>query len=300
MLVTKDDWKFMKKIRRSDVEPLLLRFLAFELSGWYCAVADSLGPKKDDAMIYFNQASKLLDSATEDELRILDWVGGHSGTVGDFMISRRKAWIIFTCEVAEKSISPQPRWGPKIAGSHCDGCGKSLLQLRRVTFEVCSRCQLAYYCSSECHSKALREGHKKICRKKGEFKRGDFAYSLESAGEIVDGDRVQIVAPVKPEDGSSGGNRKQWHWTVQNVEENQKTGIVSARRLKRIRPSKWDMQKVTQADWERNMVTDSDLSRFQRLTDEANLSGVSSEGDFTADIIPILVAHNEIADGDEE
>lgn len=70
---SEDDCQFLKKIRKSKQEPLFFRFFALACFGWYCAQNPWL---RDDAFLYFDDASNLLDRASEEEKsRLVDLEG---------------------------------------------------------------------------------------------------------------------------------------------------------------------------------------------------------------------------------
>mmetsp|Transcript_10196 Transcript_10196/g.12919 ORF Transcript_10196/g.12919 Transcript_10196/m.12919 type:complete len:315 (+) Transcript_10196:154-1098(+) len=57
-----------------------------------------------------------------------------------------------------------------VGGVECDYCHRKDADLLK-----CTKCQKAFYCSQACQVKQWKEkGHKKYCRKEGEFKVGDF------------------------------------------------------------------------------------------------------------------------------
>jgi hypothetical protein len=61
----------------------------------------------------------------------------------------------------------------KVAGTHCDCCGKSREELGLATLMICTRCKMAYYCSKECQKAQWKDGHKQACRKPGQIEVGD-------------------------------------------------------------------------------------------------------------------------------
>ncbi|GKY93171.1 hypothetical protein MPSEU_000285100 [Mayamaea pseudoterrestris] len=60
-----------------------------------------------------------------------------------------------------------------IGGKACDACGKTLEQLEVRRLDVCSRCNMAYYCSRECQVIAWKHGHKGACRHPNQRVQGD-------------------------------------------------------------------------------------------------------------------------------
>lgn len=184
-----DDWKFLKKLRKAKKEPAFFRFKALELSGWYCLLVAGQGTKRDgerhdDAFVHFDNASRLLDSLTESGKEIdleLCFPAGNI-KVGDYMAERRQKWLMFAHNVAVGSQLLVQGWAPDgpmittdvptITGAQCDCCFQSRAELGVCTLNVCSRCDIAYYCSEQCLRKAWTEhGHKKFCRKKASSKK---------------------------------------------------------------------------------------------------------------------------------
>lgn len=134
---------------------------------------------------------------------------------------------------------------PLIAEFGCEGCKKSRSDLGLPYFRVCKRCKIAYYCSPECQRKAWTEyGHKDMCRKKGEFKPGDFACILESRGDMRIGEEVCIVesAPIPLKGGAGNTANQDWTrqcWLVKANQDETKTGVVPVKLLRRIHPTCW-------------------------------------------------------------
>jgi MYND finger len=59
-------------------------------------------------------------------------------------------------------------------GKKCDCCGKTLAELQLGSFLLCERCEMVFYCNSECQKEAWkRKGHKQACRKPGQIEAGD-------------------------------------------------------------------------------------------------------------------------------
>lgn len=79
-----------------------------------------------------------------------------------------------------------------VGGVECDYCHRTDAKLLK-----CTKCQKAFYCSRECQAKQWKEkGHKKHCRKEGEFKGGDLVQlaRLQKKPEL-NGQIVRIVEP---------------------------------------------------------------------------------------------------------
>ena len=104
----------------------------------------------------------------------------------------------------------------RVSGDTCDCCQKA-----NVPLSICARCKMTFYCSKECQKKQWALGHKKFCRKSGEFKEGDFARleglakKTELNGAVVtvmsDADstgrcKVQIGDGVELKGGGDGEN----------------------------------------------------------------------------------------------
>lgn len=107
-------------------------------------------------------------------------------TVGEFL-DRRK---LVLRDIIDKFENPKPQYNEEavssnavmatflerwssVGGGFCDCCKKTREQLGVVKLNCCSRCKMAYYCSSECQRKQWRAGHKEACRKEKEIKVGD-------------------------------------------------------------------------------------------------------------------------------
>ncbi|KAJ3312952.1 hypothetical protein HDU76_002768 [Blyttiomyces sp. JEL0837] len=64
----------------------------------------------------------------------------------------------------------------KVKGGFCEGCKKEATigdVNHPVVLKVCSRCRMAWYCSSACQKQAWNDGHKLFCREPFQFQRGD-------------------------------------------------------------------------------------------------------------------------------
>jgi hypothetical protein len=244
------------------------------------------GSKQDDGIFYFDQASELLDSTSElEKRRCVDLYGtGELVAVGDYMAERREKWLAFISHIADQVTCVG--WGPNghdiavplVAGSICDFCERSRRDLGVFTLQVCSVCRLAFYCSAECQIKAWKEqGHKKVCRKKGEFKEGDLAFILGPVGNISSGEEVRIMAPAPNfDDDSTEGNSNQ-HWVVKSEDDDGNVAVVSAGRLKRIRPARWNVWGRAELD----NVADLFLLRRQ----DVDILSESEEEAFLPDLV---------------
>lgn len=100
-----------------------------------------------------------------------------------------------------------------VGGDACDCCKKTLAELKMHHLKQCGRCLKAFYCSAECQNRQWRGGHKKVCRKPGHFKSGDFIklQGIESKPEL-NGSIVKVVGPDPDKEGrwavkADGGTR---------------------------------------------------------------------------------------------
>jgi len=117
----------------------------------------------------------------------------------------------------------------KVGGERCDCCGKSREELGTKLLNKCSGCEKAYYCSRECQVKQWKAGHKKWCRKPGEFKPGDYIrlQGLQSQPQL-NGTLVQVV-------GQDPKTKGRWGVKVQG---GTKTISVSSEKMEQLRPLK--------------------------------------------------------------
>ena len=137
-------------------------------------------------------------------------------------------------------------WGPTgghlnvaiPAGIQCDCCEEYRKEdLGEEGLRQCGRCKMAYYCSVDCQRKAWREqGHRLVCRKKGEFKVGDVAVVTKSVGGIRSGQRVELIAPVLDDLGKN--DESQSHWLVKEKEGDEPVK-VAVKSLKQVRSVLW-------------------------------------------------------------
>jgi len=93
---------------------------------------------------------------------------------------------------------------------------------------------MAFSCSKECQHLAWND-HKKECRKPGEFKVGDKAYTLQAFGEAKHGNRVEILAESLTDTGYLVVS-----FDVYYAEVPDSIASVPVDRLRRMRPELWD------------------------------------------------------------
>lgn len=84
----------------------------------------------------------------------------------------------------------------RAGGTHCDCCNKSTKELQMEELLKCGRCQMVFYCLTDCQRKAWNGGHKQACRKKGQVKVGD-DMQLDGLANRKDlnGRFVKVVGP---------------------------------------------------------------------------------------------------------
>lgn len=112
-------------------------------------------------------------------------------------------------------------------GGKCDCCQKSRDEAEGGLMQ-CSRCKMAYYCSSNCQSRAWKSGHKKACRSHNQIEVDDYMVlrGIESRPELNHA-LVRVVAPSKNRPG---------RWDVL-VLYRYESFSVSAEKLAHIRPA---------------------------------------------------------------
>ena len=121
-----------------------------------------------------------------------------------------------------------------IPGDHCDLCGETCEALEGVKLMACAKCKQTYYCSVECQKKHWKEVHKIQCRKRGEFKVGDFAYTVQPFGSIP---FVEIVAP---------DSHKPHHWLVSsgNIWDREEAATIPGDYLRRIPTAMFSKESI--------------------------------------------------------
>ena len=115
-----------------------------------------------------------------------------------------------------------------VGGGTCDGCGKKRTEVRGG-LSRCSKCKLAYYCSSdECQQKQWKAGHKKHCRAPGDIRVGDEVRlrRLVNSRDL----NANIGAVVRP---APGGR---WEIKVPNPIHGAEMITVAPENLTHIRP----------------------------------------------------------------
>jgi hypothetical protein len=61
----------------------------------------------------------------------------------------------------------------KVAGTRCDFCNKSEVEIDIKKWRKCAKCEKTYYCSNGCQNKHWNAGHRKSCRRLGQIQPGD-------------------------------------------------------------------------------------------------------------------------------
>jgi hypothetical protein len=111
-------------------------------------------------------------------------------------------------------------------GKYCDCCDKSGEELGLDELATCSRCKLAFYCSSECQKKAWYAGHKQACRKKGQIELGDVMVLQGLSNRTDLNGRFVFVA-------DKGTSQGKWLVRLTNADTPMS---VSGKNLVRLRP----------------------------------------------------------------
>ena len=234
--------KFLKKIRRSKTEPAFYRALAYEITGRIHLTISGGPDVHGEALDHFEKALTIYKSANASEKGRIVCLHGDAICIGDYY-ENRVSLITNVAFCFHKKIS-MGAWGPTgcdlnvsiPAGIQCDCCEESREDLGVESLLQCARCKMAYYCSVDCQQKAWKEqGHRLVCRKKGEFKAGDVAVVAKSVGGIRSGELVESIAPVLDDVGT---NDKPEPLARQRTGRRQ-TGRVAVKSLKQVRSVVW-------------------------------------------------------------
>jgi len=236
--------------------------LAHEITGQIYLLISGGADVHGEALDHFDRAVAIYESADASEKGLIASLHGDAICIGDYYefhvshitkdVFSLHEWVSFGA------------WGPTgcelevavPAGIQCDCCEESRKGVWEEGLLQCERCRMAYYCSVNCQRKAWKEqGHRLVCRKKGEFKVGDVAVVTESVGGIDSGQRVELIAPVLDDVGTNDGSQS--HWLVKE-EEGEERVEVAVESLKRVRSVMWrqmtrdDLVKIAQMVLERD------------------------------------------------
>ena len=235
--------KFLKRIRRSKTEPAFYRALAYEITAFIDLFISGGSDVHGEALDHFEKAITIYESADAYEKGLIVSLHGDAICIGDHYENR----VSFITKVAfsfhEKYCIRA--WGPTgrdlnvavPAGIQCDCCEESRKDIGGEGLRQCGRCKMAFYCSVDCQQKAWKEqGHRLVCRKKGEFKVGDVAVVTKSVGGIRSGQRVEVIAPVLEDGGTN--DESQSHWLVKEEEGDERVK-VAVKSLKQVRSVLW-------------------------------------------------------------
>jgi len=234
--------KFLKEIRRSKTEPAFYRASAYETTG-------SLNLRRHTdvhgvVLDSYENAISIYKSADASEKGRIVCLHGNAICLGDYFESRISFITGLVFGYNEKFCVGV--WGPTgshsavniLAGLQCECCEESRKYLGEGRLLRCGRCKMAYYCSVDCQHKAWREqGHRLVCRKKGEFKVGDVAVLTKSVGGIHSGQQVELIAPVLEDVGTNV--ESQSHWLVKEKEGDERVFKVAVKSLKQVRAAVW-------------------------------------------------------------
>lgn len=113
-------------------------------------------------------------------------------------------------------------------GGKCDWCGKKAKSMEDGELFQCSRCTMAYYCSSTCQKKAWRSGHRQACRAPGEIVSDDIMLVQGLVGKPELNQKLVRVIKAATSEG-------RWEVKVQGS-----SNIISlaSKNLSHIRPAK--------------------------------------------------------------
>lgn len=221
------DVRVLKKLAKDKTDLAYFRVEACRILAfaYYRRIHDVEG-----TTFHFKKVVNVCENATEDEKR-RQLPSGMS--VADHLSQRQHQ----ATEEIDKNCNERtlPRIGsdgkivgnvPFSAGNMCDNCQKTKAELRVERFLCCGRCKLEYYCSPECQRAAWDNGHKKLCRAKGDFRPGDQVL------DVRDGEQIQLVEHVEAEDA----------WVVANLRGTDQHSVPT-KKLLRVRPVLWRQYK---------------------------------------------------------
>ena len=210
------DVKLLARIFNDETEPALFRASAsFALARIHDRVKHDLA----EATEYYRLTIRQCESATAEEKRriALTPPGKNILTVGAIlgMLQKPSQERLSILNLIYNDMGPRQM---SLGGDKCDRCGKTCEQLGIPSLQRCSRCSMAYFCSKECFRTQWNTGgHKKSCRKPGQFEIGDYCRF---------GDKLVWVSAISDGAGSSGGggannypNNKQFKVVTVQLEE---------------------------------------------------------------------------------
>ncbi|CAB9511800.1 expressed unknown protein [Seminavis robusta] len=225
--VTDTDKNFLRGIIRSETEPAFFVAHAIAINGF---IKFKLEHNVDKYLQALSRLIAVWDSAKdEDNACVLPILYDDADlkiapkTAGEFLMVLR-----ITAE-ASCSMFLIAKWDSNkfvkavsaIPGDQCDCCGSQEKSIHEMG--VCGRCRVTYYCSKECQQKHWQQVHWKLCRKKGEFRRGDEVITLEPFASVGFGEHCRIV--------SRAPDRTRGLWNVAEM-EGEETCIISAEKLR--------------------------------------------------------------------
>jgi len=284
--------KFLKKIRRSKTEPAFYRALAHETTGHINLFIAGSFDAHGEALEHFEKAISIYKSADASEKGLIVSLHGDAISIGEYYENHVSSITgLAFCYRGKFSIRAwSPTGGCDLnvalpAGVQCDCCEKYRKEdLGEEDLRRCGRCKMAFYCSAACQQKAWKEqGHRLVCRKKGEFKAGDVAVLTKSVGGICSGQHVELFAPV-PDDESQSS------WVVKE-KHGDEVDVVAEKSLKQVRSVLWRA-------W-----TEEDLAEIREMVLERDRNKADHEAEDEDVPLPELLSSNdckEDADSDDE
>ena len=288
---TQEHIKFLKKIRRSKTEPAFYRALAHEITGQIYLLISGAADVHGEALDHFDKALAIYESADAYEKGLIVSLHGAAICIGDYY-EFHVSYITKAVFTLHEGFS-FGAWGPTgcelevaiPAGIQCDCCEESRKGVWEEGLLQCARCKMAYYCSVDCQQKAWKEqGHRLVCRKKGEFKVGDVAVVTESVGGIDSGQRVELIAPVLDDVGTNDGSQS--HWLVKEKEGDEQVE-VAVKSLKQVRSVLWrqmtreDLAEIVQMirERDRNKADEEDVPLPELLSNNDCKEELDSDDD---------------------
>jgi len=157
-----------------------------------------------------------------------EMLGNRLRSDGTPMPPARRTTAVAMGPVATELTKEQIKHLLQVGGDRCDCCQKTREDFGG-SFRCCTSCMKAYYCDRECQVKQWKAGHKKYCRKPGEFKVGDHVRlnGLASKPEM----NGLLVTMISPDSQTEG------RWEVR-IPGGDKSVSIATEKIEQLRPLK--------------------------------------------------------------
>jgi MYND finger len=217
-----EDSKCLKSVWRDTSERVYIRVLALKIWAAICAADLDI----EDCVHAARLAINIIDQADEAEMRR---DGQHIRAIQENLDRMLKDM--------RESLQASEEW---IVGEQCDVCLAEIDLSAGEAMRCCGICQLTFYCSKKCQKADWNDGHKDVCRKKGEFKAGDVA-TVPATVELVTGGREirPTVTLLDPAPAQLKTQTESWLVATQTTDGVQ-LAVVPTTHLRRTRPAEWD------------------------------------------------------------